>query len=254
MEPSQPTQSTLSEQHVKKNRMPKWLTTVTPLSRVLTLSMLIIFPILGFYLGMIYQKKTNINQEDSKVIQINKTSNLDKTNSNILVYPISQTNSEVDTSNWKTYSISTNPVNYSIAFPADWQKAYPGDGGSTNYVSPDKLIEVITESSVRGLGRTVYDTIEKVANLATTGGETNIYRNTLKIDTHDALIQESTSNDETRVSLYISGFTSHTYDAKGKILSSEPAYITIEFVIDKNREELARQYIKNIITTIRFTN
>lgn len=39
-----------------KKRLPKWATTVTPFSKFLALSMLIIFPIIGFYLGKYYQK------------------------------------------------------------------------------------------------------------------------------------------------------------------------------------------------------
>ena len=39
------------------NKLPKSWTTVTPFSKALALSMLIVFPILGFLLGMKYQKE-----------------------------------------------------------------------------------------------------------------------------------------------------------------------------------------------------
>ena len=41
----------------KKKGLPTWATTVTPFSKMLALSMLVIFPILGFYYGMYYQQK-----------------------------------------------------------------------------------------------------------------------------------------------------------------------------------------------------
>jgi len=150
----------------------------------------------------------------------------------------------MDTSNWNTYSLTAYPVRYSVKFPVDWKNSSNGDGGSSNHTSPDKLVDVITESSVRGLGGRD-NTTEKVANLAIANGETDISRNTLKIDGHDALIQQSTSNNQTVVWLYISGFTSKAYSV---------AYVEIGFAIDKNRETLAREYIQHIISTIKFTN
>ena len=44
----------------KTFKIPKYMTTVTPFSKMLALSMLIIFPILAFYFGMQYQKVTTI--------------------------------------------------------------------------------------------------------------------------------------------------------------------------------------------------
>jgi hypothetical protein len=37
-------------------KLPKWATTVTPLSKYLALSMLVLFPIIAFKLGMKYQE------------------------------------------------------------------------------------------------------------------------------------------------------------------------------------------------------
>lgn len=51
----------LSSVH-KSKILPKWLTSVTPFSKALALSMFIIFPIVGFYLGMIYQQKIDITR------------------------------------------------------------------------------------------------------------------------------------------------------------------------------------------------
>jgi hypothetical protein len=225
------------------NKLPKWLTTVTPLSKIIAMILFILLPFVGFYMGMKYQEKTNIAPV---VIDVNKSVNLTPTPTAapFLVYPITQTNLKMDTLNWKTYSLTAYPIKYLIKFPPDWKNLSNGDGGSSNYVSPDKLVDAITESSVRGLeGRD--DTIEKVANLAITNGEIGISRNTLKVDGHDALIQESTSNNQTIVWLYISGFASKAYNA---------ADLEIGFSIDKNRETLAREYIQNIISTIKFIN
>ena len=45
----------------KTFKIPKYMTTVTPFSKMLALSMLVIFPILGFYVGRYYEKTTTIN-------------------------------------------------------------------------------------------------------------------------------------------------------------------------------------------------
>lgn len=39
-----------------RSKLPKWATTVTPFSKYLALSMLVIFPIISFLLGMKYQE------------------------------------------------------------------------------------------------------------------------------------------------------------------------------------------------------
>jgi hypothetical protein len=41
----------------KTNKFPKWLVTVTPLSKYLAMTLFIALPIFGFYLGMIYQAR-----------------------------------------------------------------------------------------------------------------------------------------------------------------------------------------------------
>lgn len=40
----------------KKKRLPKSLTTVTPLSKTIAFLLFILLPFIGFYLGMHYQK------------------------------------------------------------------------------------------------------------------------------------------------------------------------------------------------------
>src|SRR5579859_7291054 len=52
----------------KKKKLPAWATTVTPFSRILALLMLIIFPILGFYYGLSYQKQLDQNQQVNKML------------------------------------------------------------------------------------------------------------------------------------------------------------------------------------------
>lgn len=44
----------------KSLKLPKYMVTVTPFSKFLALTMLILFPIFGFYLGKQYQKITTI--------------------------------------------------------------------------------------------------------------------------------------------------------------------------------------------------
>lgn len=44
----------------KTLKLPKYMTTITPFSKMLALSMLVIFPILSFYFGRVYEKSTTI--------------------------------------------------------------------------------------------------------------------------------------------------------------------------------------------------
>jgi len=44
----------------KKKKLPTWATTVTPFSKLLALSMLVVFPVLGFYYGMYYQRQIEV--------------------------------------------------------------------------------------------------------------------------------------------------------------------------------------------------
>jgi hypothetical protein len=44
----------------KSSKLPAYMTTVTPFSRYLALSMLVVFPMLGFYFGIQYNKATTI--------------------------------------------------------------------------------------------------------------------------------------------------------------------------------------------------
>lgn len=51
--------------------LPKWATTVTPFSKMLALSMLIIFPIIAFILGMKYQELVDrINYNSFNKVEI----------------------------------------------------------------------------------------------------------------------------------------------------------------------------------------
>lgn len=63
------------------NRFPKWLSTVTPLSKILAMILFITLPFLGFYLGYKYAEKTIINQQTSNTKRaiatpINSTSSI----------------------------------------------------------------------------------------------------------------------------------------------------------------------------------
>jgi hypothetical protein len=50
-------------------RLPKSFTTVTPFTRMLALSMLIIFPICGFFLGIYYQQIQYMNKPEKVVVE-----------------------------------------------------------------------------------------------------------------------------------------------------------------------------------------
>src|SRR5579862_5921237 len=48
--------------------LPKYLTTVTPLSKYLTIVLFILLPLIGFFLGIRYNQLIQLNQEISKII------------------------------------------------------------------------------------------------------------------------------------------------------------------------------------------
>jgi hypothetical protein len=54
-------------------KLPKELTTVTPLSKALALSIFIVFPICGFFLGMNYQQLIDMNNQQQVIIEQNIT-------------------------------------------------------------------------------------------------------------------------------------------------------------------------------------
>jgi hypothetical protein len=56
----------------KKNKLPTWATTVTPFSKMLALSMLIIIPVLSFFYGMYYQRQMDDIKEQTKEVIIYK--------------------------------------------------------------------------------------------------------------------------------------------------------------------------------------
>lgn len=50
-------------------KLPKSLTTVTPFSKTLALSMFIIFPVVAFFLGMDYQQLVDMNKPERVIIE-----------------------------------------------------------------------------------------------------------------------------------------------------------------------------------------
>lgn len=84
-------------------KLPPSLTTVTPLSRILALFLFILFPIVGFYLGMNYQASI---VEPAPIL------------TSLVRKPTPTPKKEVlDTSNWKTYT--NYKYNYSLKYSED---------------------------------------------------------------------------------------------------------------------------------------
>lgn len=55
---------------MSNKKLPAWATTVTPLSKTLALSMLVILPILGFYYGMYYQRQLDLQTSQQKTVPV----------------------------------------------------------------------------------------------------------------------------------------------------------------------------------------
>lgn len=85
----------------KINKLPKWLTTVTPFSKYLAMLLFIILPIAGFYLGMQYQDKITLNKSTTSSIKITSASQHE---------------------NWKTYR--NNSLGYAFNYPSELRFFY----------------------------------------------------------------------------------------------------------------------------------
>jgi hypothetical protein len=88
----------------KANKFPKWLTTVTPLSKALAMILFIALPFLGFYLGIQYQQKITVATPVVSEVQKIPTP--------------TPTVTQTDTSNWKTYTGATFTLKYPTEFSA----------------------------------------------------------------------------------------------------------------------------------------
>jgi len=87
----------VEQQVLKTRKLPKYLTTVTPFSKALALIIFVTFPLLGFYLGIKYQKLLTIPPVSS--VNTNNTTTI---SNNILLSDLKKLNSEVLVSDWKT--------------------------------------------------------------------------------------------------------------------------------------------------------
>ena len=94
---------------LKNPTIHRYLFTVTIFSKLLALSLFIILPLLGFYLGMKYQEQITVNSPVISEIQQIPT-------------PTPTTTATIDTSNWKTYT--NTRVGFSIKYP----NRYPQPG------------------------------------------------------------------------------------------------------------------------------
>src|ERR1700722_15113507 len=55
--------------YLSQMKLPKSFTTVTPFTKMLALSMLIIFPICGFFLGIYYQQVQDMNKSQQVTVE-----------------------------------------------------------------------------------------------------------------------------------------------------------------------------------------
>jgi hypothetical protein len=104
----------------KTKKLPKWLTTVTPLSKALAMILFIALPFIGFYLGMKYQQQIMINPPVVSEVQ-----------KNIIPTPTSASSKNID----GTIACKTNrdcPSGYSctqagpIKYNPETKKTSPG--------------------------------------------------------------------------------------------------------------------------------
>lgn len=85
-------------------KLPKFLTTVTPFSKLMALSLFVTLPVLAFYYGMAYQK-----QEDSINTYIEP----------LLLRPTDAISTQSNEAVWKSYK--DNDLGFTVKYPANWE-------------------------------------------------------------------------------------------------------------------------------------
>lgn len=97
-------------------KLPIWMTTVTPASRILALMLFILLPFGFFYIGV----EVGRNEISSTIVYVNSVD--DKNSAVVTPSPTSQvTSTPVATdpmANWKTFNDATYDISFS--FPPDW--------------------------------------------------------------------------------------------------------------------------------------
>ena len=105
----------------KTNKLPKWLTTVTPFSKALAMILFIALPFVGFYLGAQYQEKTIPSLVEFRTIPT-PTPTFHRT---ILTLsptptPIQTDSSTTDLKNGNTL-YENKTFNFSFEYPSSWK-------------------------------------------------------------------------------------------------------------------------------------
>jgi hypothetical protein len=103
----------------------RYLFTVTTFSKLLAMLLFILFPFVGFYLGMQYQEKVKAIKP-TVALEVKKTINI---NPKLTLTP-TQTPTSIPTpvvdSNWKIYNDKIDNY-YSIYYPSDWYIVTEGE-------------------------------------------------------------------------------------------------------------------------------
>lgn len=101
--------------------LPKELTTITPVSKFLTLVLLLSLPFVGFFLGLRYERQFTQYLENRVSVDQYKV----KTRPSPTLIPSPESTASADTAspdsigaNWKTYI--DNNDHYSFKYPSDW--------------------------------------------------------------------------------------------------------------------------------------
>jgi hypothetical protein len=142
----------------------RYLFTVTTFSKLLALSLFIILPFLGFYLGMQYQQKVTVVTPIALEVQKIPT----------------PTPTLIDTTNWKIY---TNTVaGYSLKYPSGWQLLTNANNYPTNIIleSPDYLENspwTGARIELSAYGTTTSTNVKDVLNAEVESGSLSAYKN-----------------------------------------------------------------------------
>lgn len=134
-------------------KLPKYLTTVTTFSKTLALFLFIIFPILGFVLGMNYQKELDNFRSYSQIL----TPILQKPRSKIISYTV--VNGDTTQSISDKFEISLNTIKWANNLNSN--SVVPGQ---TLYILPVTGIvhKVLPGDTIDSLAKKYHTTQEKI--------------------------------------------------------------------------------------------
>lgn len=236
-------------------KLPKELTTITPLSKFLAIVFFITFPLIGFVFGMRYQEMLNLARPQE--IESNFSISRVPTSTPIAIPTVDPS----ITANWKTYITSS----YLLKYPQDWitQDTHGegcGGGPFLYNTNLDINFSVCGPYDDKNYLTGIVKPLEHFGNFSNTTSK-EITREQVIIDGHKSILKEiqPPTQELYEIDVYVGdvSFTEflHTdINPKGEIVQAK-GHLTIQLRI-QNKQNLSdlRKTFDQILATLKFTD